>query len=80
MQLFLSQEDDDMITMTGFSYSSFIQLLECFTPYYESYNPIVGSGENIRRFTPREDGNILSVTLMQKSKCHLMMTFAFSLT
>jgi hypothetical protein len=25
-------------------------------PFYESYNPIVGSGESIRRFTPREDG------------------------
>ncbi len=48
MQLFLFQEDDVMITMTEFSYGSFIQLLECFTPYYESYNPIVGSGENIR--------------------------------
>jgi DDE superfamily endonuclease len=47
MHLYNGQQDDALITTTGFNYATFNQLLDLFAPVFLRYTPHVVSGSNI---------------------------------
>jgi len=47
MHLFNAGQDEALITVMGFSFATFWELLELFTPVYLRYTPQFSSGSNI---------------------------------
>ena len=88
-QLYYSENDQALITLTGLDHATFHQLLQLFQPIFDNYTPF-GDGDHIKKISPRGRkrtvtaldilGLVLAWTRTRGALLSLQMHFGLSMT